>query len=191
MLNSEESIDNESSTISVMSSLSNSDIPFDTFSSTHSSCSRANQSAGVLIKKKKTLKPPSPQNIEDELSREIMRSRSYGECDLSALHLTVVPSGLSLQSLTLLNLSQNNLVELPHEMFINSYCPHLSCLNINSNRLEHLPNTLFYLPKLKILMLNGNNITTLPRLDPDRKILPSLERVGLENNKLRQFPIFF
>ncbi|CCW62447.1 unnamed protein product [Phytomonas sp. EM1] len=187
----EQNIDDEPAMISLAGGLSNSYSLLETLSSSLSSCSRTDESARSPGKGKQTLQPPSPQNIEDEILQEIMQSRTYGECNLAALQLYLVPSGLPLDSLTLLNLSQNNLVELPQEMFIHPCCQHLNSIEINSNKLKHLPASLFYLPKVKILMLNGNHIATLPQLDPDRKILPSLERVGLENNVLKEFPICF
>lgn len=141
--------------------------------------------------------PPPEEDTEVEMKAEIERSRTSHDCNLAALSLTKVPHTLPLTTLTKLSLSENKLRSLPEQTFSGANGQNLVEFDANSNELETLPASLFFLPRLEVLMLNHNRLTHLPavvmeeKLPKGRVFLPSLERVGFEFNSLVDFPLCF
>lgn len=81
------------------------------------------------------------------------------------------------------NLSQNNLVKLPPQLFA---MPKLKRLYLHSNLITSLPPTFAYATSpLEILDLHNNLITQVPQL---LGTLTRLQSLDLENNKLKAVP---
>ena len=76
-----------------------------------------------------------------------------------------------------LNLSHNNLINLPN---ISQQLIKLTCLYVNDNRLSSLPKSMKYLKRLQELDLRNNQ---LKELDEVRK-LPKLKKLLVEGNPL-------
>ena len=83
--------------------------------------------------------------------------------------------------LSLINLSRNKLVQAPD---LEGACETVSNFNLNSNKLTHLPHNYFKgCMKLKIVSLNGNQITAFPNFAP---IGSSLTTITISNNRLNE-----
>ncbi|KAF5223945.1 putative phopshatase [Trypanosoma cruzi] len=145
------------------------------------------------LKTRKIL-PPAYDEVECDLAEELQSCVHSGECNLSQLQLLQVPTNLPLDLLVTLVLSDNKLTELPGEMFLGEKCRHLVRFDANSNQLKTVPKSLFELPNLEVLLLDHNDIATLP-FDAvgqeGRTFLPALNYVGLEFNELQKFPTEF
>jgi Leucine-rich repeat (LRR) protein len=87
-----------------------------------------------------------------------------------------------LLELKFLNLSENNLKELPPEI---GSLKNLETLMINNNLLTVLPPEIGKLENLKYLILHGNQITFLP---PEMGKLASLKIMSASYNKLSALP---
>ncbi|EKF39192.1 phopshatase, putative [Trypanosoma cruzi marinkellei] len=144
--------------------------------------------------KTRKILPPTQDEVEGDLAEELQNSVHSGECNLSQLQLRQVPKNLPLDSLVTLVLSGNKLTELPGDMFLGDKCRHLVRFDANSNRLKTVPRSLFELPNLEVLLLDHNDIATLPFEtvgQQGRTFLPALNYVGLEFNDLQKFPTEF
>ena len=95
---------------------------------------------------------------------------------LAAMHLVSLQK-LSLAHIQSLNLSHNNLAEIP-DIFLQLIT--LTCLFVNDNRLSSLPKSMKYLTRLQELDLRNNQ---LKGLDVVRK-LPKLKKLLVEGNPL-------
>ncbi|ESL07682.1 phopshatase [Trypanosoma rangeli SC58] len=137
---------------------------------------------------------PTQDEMELELEEEIQHAAESGECNLSQMQLSQVPVSLPLETLVTLVLSDNQLTELPESLFEGRCCRHLVKFDANSNQLKAVPQSLLVLPKLEVLLLDHNNITTIPfeGLDLNQQpLLPALNFLGLEFNDLQAFPVEF
>ncbi|KAG5474249.1 hypothetical protein LSCM1_03027 [Leishmania martiniquensis] len=156
----------------------------------------ASKTIGKALRNLSTL---SLSDAEEELRAEIDQSRSSLECNLSALRLTAVPLDVPLSTLRKISLSENNLVSLPDELFLNGSLGALVELVLNTNQLTSLPLSLFYLPHLQVLSVNDNSLTSLPfenvsgaeRNEAGDAFLPSVRRIGMESNQLQRLPLSF
>jgi hypothetical protein len=134
---------------------------------------------------------------EEEMRDEIEKSIVTGECNLSALRLSAVPSGLPTASLRKVCFAENKFTTLPAALFQGDAFAQLAELDLNTNELVSLPLSLFYLPKLEVLSLNTNALTSLPfegvkgaeKNLHGRPFLPMVRRIGIESNRLRQLPM--
>jgi len=111
-----------------------------------------------------------------------------GECFttviLSGNELTSVPVELlSLPNLKTLDLSKNQITELPNgdAHYMSYSCHSLNTLTINNNLLTTLPGKLFLLPQLEVISAQHNKIEHLPTA---AWISNSLLTFNLSNNKL-------
>ncbi|KAH3764342.1 Leucine-rich repeat protein SHOC-2 [Pelomyxa schiedti] len=98
-------------------------------------------------------------------------------------NIAVLPDEISnLQSLTLLNLSDNVLTSIP-----NALCniTELQTLKLSGNRIETLPDNISKLTKLTQLSVASNRLTQLP---PAIGTLPCLRELILSNNALQLLP---
>lgn len=158
-----------------------------------------NTAVGLATKQSKKFSVQLPNDVEEEMLEEIRQSTASHDCNLSVLALTSVPSGLPLGTLTRLSLAENALSTIPEEIFTNLNCSQLVELDLNSNQLTSLPLSLFYLPLLEVLSINTNFITHLPfqqkpsaeKAADGRPFLPSVRRIGLEFNDLKEMPLEF
>ncbi|XP_030621856.1 LOW QUALITY PROTEIN: leucine-rich repeat-containing G-protein coupled receptor 4 [Chanos chanos] len=139
----------------------------------------------------------------------LCRCDEDGGADCSGRGLTAVPSGLSAFTYYL-DLSMNNITELPANVFRN--LPYLEELRLAGNDLSYIhPEALSGLHQLKVLMLQNNQLRTVPsaalrnlqalqslRLDanhitlvPDNSFegLQQLRHLWLDDNNLTEVPI--
>ncbi|KPA85563.1 putative phopshatase [Leptomonas pyrrhocoris] len=138
-------------------------------------------------------------DLEEEMRNEIEQSIGTGECNLSALGLSSVPSDLPVASLWKVSFAENKFTTLPASLFQDDAFANLVELDLNTNELASLPLPLFYLPKLEVLSLNTNALVSLPfegvkgaeRDAHGMPFLPVVRRVGMESNRLRRLPMEF
>ena len=129
-------------------------------------------------------------------------------CSAECKNLFTLP-GIVLHSFTEVNLQQNNLSELPLELFqipelkvLNvSYnnitrlpvgeatirntwnCERLEILDISYNKLNNLPSVIWKMPKLKCLFAHYNAIDTLEKM---AEYCTELDKINISNNELEQ-----
>jgi len=98
--------------------------------------------------------------------------------------LTTIPSMIRLlTAVQEVNLSQNNLVVLPQDLFA---MPHLKRLYVHSNAIRVLPTSFGEAAhQLEVLDLHANQITALPA---DFGTLTRLQSLDMEKNKLKALP---
>ncbi|XP_077375219.1 leucine-rich repeat-containing G-protein coupled receptor 4 isoform X2 [Festucalex cinctus] len=107
-----------------------------------------------------------------------------GGADCSGRGLTTVPSGLSAFTYYL-DLSMNNITELPADVFKNF--PYLEELRLAGNDLSFIhPEALSGLHQLKVLMLQNNQLKTVP--NAALKNLPFLQSLRLDANHITTVP---
>ena len=76
-----------------------------------------------------------------------------------------------------------NLTSLPPEVF--GLADSLEVLNLSDNQLDHLPHDLTRLHRLKVIFCSGNPFTRLPEVLGD---CPALEMVGFKACRLQHIP---
>ncbi|XP_054625847.1 leucine-rich repeat-containing G-protein coupled receptor 4 [Dunckerocampus dactyliophorus] len=107
-----------------------------------------------------------------------------GGADCSGRGLTTVPTGLSAFTYYL-DLSMNNITELPANVFKNF--PYLEELRLAGNDLSFIhPEALSGLYQLKVLMLQNNQLKTVP--SPAMKNLHFLQSLRLDANHITTVP---
>lgn len=110
--------------------------------------------------------------------------------DLSGLNLTIddfdffVSFFLSnpelISELSLLNLSENNLTDIPKEIISRCFA-NIKVLLLNNNKLTCLPDELRYCTSISGIYLDGNLISEIPA---PLFALGNLKNIGLNNNKI-------
>ncbi|KAK7197444.1 phopshatase [Novymonas esmeraldas] len=152
---------------------------------------------GLLGKPQRKLSALPLSDTEGEMHAEIEQSKSSLECNLSALGLSAVPPDVPVCTLHKIWLSENNLVSLPSSLFTGGSLGALVELVLSTNQLTSLPLSLFYLPKLQVLSVNTNALTSLPFEKVDgaevstdgSAFLPAVRRIGMESNQLARLPL--
>lgn len=104
------------------------------------------------------------------------------ELDLSQLHLAAFPGLANYPRLTHLNLSCNNLVEIPPEVFS---LPKLQQLDLSQNCITEIPDEIGHLQNLEELYLSAN---PLKRLSPQLAQLRNLQVLDLHDVETTVFP---
>ncbi|KAI1292098.1 Protein flightless-1 [Halotydeus destructor] len=109
-----------------------------------------------------------------------MKSLRSLNCRRNKLKNTGIPQNIfQLKELTILDLSHNQLNEVPEEL---EHSTNLKLLNLSYNQIDFLPNQLFVnLTNLTFLDLSDNNLDTVP---PQIRRLVNLETLILNNNPL-------
>lgn len=112
-------------------------------------------------------------------------SLNLRELNLKGNHLSEVAPLGNLSSLTVLDLSSNQLSALHRDVFKN--ITRLESLNLSNNQISVLPETLFNdLFNLKVVDLQANNLSKIePRLFADQALI---QRLYLSNNQLQTLP---
>ncbi|XP_028751408.1 plant intracellular Ras-group-related LRR protein 6 isoform X1 [Neltuma alba] len=104
--------------------------------------------------------------------------------DLSGMSLDALPSpSLNLALICKLNLSNNNLQEIPESL--TARLLNVVVLDVHSNQLRSLPNSIGCLSKLKLLNVSGNLIEFLPKTIENCR---ALEELNANFNKLTVLP---
>ncbi|KAE9555928.1 hypothetical protein FO519_000908 [Halicephalobus sp. NKZ332] len=150
-------------------------------------------------------------NVENRHPNDLWGTKGIEQCqhvvsDLSQNRLTELPACMcELEYLETLQLKSNCIQRLPSSVHL---LKSLGFLDLRGNQLKALPNTLFFL-KLKVLLLSGNQIQSIPReirqlenclteldvswnklteLPSDISLLKSLRVLNVANNKLTELP---
>ena len=92
----------------------------------------------------------------------------------------------TIKSLTSLNLSSNDLQELPANISTLSTLENLTSLNLSNNKLKELPDNISILKNLTSLDLSKNDLVNLPE---DISTMSKLQILNLSENKLTSLPI--
>ncbi|KAK2449410.1 plant intracellular Ras-group-related LRR protein [Trifolium repens] len=104
--------------------------------------------------------------------------------DLSGMSLESLPkSSLHLAIITKLDLSNNNLQNIPESL--TARLLNLEMLDVHSNHLRSLPNSIGCLSKLKVLNVSGNFIESLPSTIENCR---DLEELNVNFNNLSKLP---
>eukprot|EP00184_Porphyridium_aerugineum_P005084 CAMPEP_0184696272 /NCGR_PEP_ID=MMETSP0313-20130426/3623_1 /TAXON_ID=2792 /ORGANISM="Porphyridium aerugineum, Strain SAG 1380-2" /LENGTH=513 /DNA_ID=CAMNT_0027154869 /DNA_START=244 /DNA_END=1781 /DNA_ORIENTATION=- len=108
--------------------------------------------------------------------------------DLSRNHISSIPEELFkeaqlLRNIQSLNLSNNNLTELPDSLV---HLNNLTSLDISHNKLSKLPRCVFKMKKLEYLNVGWNNLQILPH--DIFRCFPRLQYLEVQRNKLEALP---
>jgi Leucine-rich repeat (LRR) protein len=120
---------------------------------------------------------------EAQMRIRICRQNHAHSLDLSSLNLEYIPDEIKdLAYLKILNLSENNLTELPDFIYSNI---HLECLDLSYNRITALPDAIESLTSLEILNVRCNELAELPETIGKLVMLTSLD---ISHNRLAALP---
>ena len=109
--------------------------------------------------------------------------RSLIIVDLSYNNLLKIPGDLfKLNYIKELNLENNHINYIQHQM---SSLTNLEILNLSNNEITQLPNSLFKLTKLQILLLNYNKIRIIPI---EIGLMKNLQKLNIYNNQINELP---
>lgn len=107
--------------------------------------------------------------------------------DLSFNKLTQLPSSIAnLGDLALINLRDNQLVELPVELF--TYCTKLKIVDLSQNCLESIPSAISSLIDLREFYVSSNRLTEIP---DSLCLCRGLKVFEAHSNRLRSLPLGF
>lgn len=113
----------------------------------------------------------------------IEEARRSGECDLSDLGLTALPSEVTrIAGLRMLSLRGNRLTEFPAGL---DTLAELQVLTLDRNGLTSLPARIAELSRLERLTLGSNELTELP---PEIGLLRNLNTLTISRNQLTRLP---
>ncbi|KAF8077229.1 hypothetical protein N665_1054s0006 [Sinapis alba] len=107
------------------------------------------------------------------------RRRNLSGMSLASLSV----SSIDLSSISKLDLSNNNIQQIPESLVARML--NLWALDLHSNQLKTLPNSIGCLTKLKVLNVSGNNLQHLPKTIED---CISLEELNANFNELDRLP---
>ena len=109
--------------------------------------------------------------------------RSLIIVDLSYNNLLKIPGDLfKLNYIKELNLEHNHINYIQHQL---SLLINLEILNLSNNDITQLPNSLFKLLKLQILLINYNKIKIIPI---EIGLMKNLEKLNIYNNQINELP---
>ncbi|CAN6879821.1 hypothetical protein F2Q70_00033104 [Brassica cretica] len=110
--------------------------------------------------------------------------RNLKTLDLSGMSLaSLSASSINLASISKLDLSNNNIQQIPESLVARML--NLWALDLHSNQLKTLPNSIGCLSKLKVLNVSGNNLQHLPKTIEDCRWL---EELNANFNELTMLP---
>lgn len=147
----------------------------------------------------------------EQMEERLMEARRTYKLNLGYAGITALPAGFVEMvkkfnpHITELELSSNNLAELPDDLDELRY---IRTLGLKYNQLKRMPNVVSRLPQLMVLEMSGNQITQIgdmiggmvmlkelglsgnmiARLSDNLTQLPKLEVLHVENNRLEQLP---
>lgn len=114
----------------------------------------------------------------------ITNPQTVTDLDISDNNFTAVPSSISLFThLSSLNLSRNDLSYLPDEIGLLSY---LTTLDVSTNSLTELPSTLGQLTSLVLLDVTQNELTALPS---SMSSLTKLSKLYADHNRIHSLSL--
>ncbi|KAL7291109.1 hypothetical protein TKK_0015238 [Trichogramma kaykai] len=133
-------------------------------------------------KAKKLWRQKTIQSRENLLAPPNLLSKFNGTyLDLNNFGIPIFPLNIlpQITSLQILYLDNNNLTELPEELFI--ILKHLKWLDIRNNQLWNIPTTIKGHACLETLLIQGNNIERLPC---ELGLVPNLTNLQTANNPI-------
>lgn len=120
------------------------------------------------------------------IEKRIINLRKLSHLDISQNQIVEIPLELSLMNnLSVLNLNENKISTLPNNFFDGKIKETLVSLNLSHNEIEMLPISIFKLKKLDTLILSSNKLTKLS-LYIDRLI--KLKFLNISQNLLEEIP---
>lgn len=122
------------------------------------------------------------KSIADDLCTSLQQLRSLVARNNCLTVETIPPQFGSLSSLAVLNLSGNQLTQLPVQF---TRLPRLQCLYLGANVINTLPPQVENMAKLEILYLGGNRLSSLP---VELGHVTSLVSLVLSDNQLTSLP---
>lgn len=117
-------------------------------------------------------------NLIDSLPKSINQLKKLRHLSLSGNNLRYIEPGFGPEHLNIIDLSNNQLTELPESI---GSMVNLQVLGLKWNKLQALPSSIGKLTALKELNVSGNELNTIPQSIGDLKLLESLE---LSSNKI-------
>jgi protein-tyrosine phosphatase len=166
---------------------------------TGSEAGNNSRTSSMRAKPIKKIPPPTAENqLCDEEVREALeetrKAKTTGQANLHSLHLGLDSNLIKnllqndLTNLRELILSENCIESLPHNIF--DKLRNLVKLDLTNNKLTMIPMSAMCLPRLQVLLLDHNFISSVPAtydiMEP--LLLPELHTIGLEWNRLTEFP---
>ena len=118
----------------------------------------------------------------------ILQLKHLQSLDLSENHIRALPDGICDVGLAELKLAGNKLIELSHAFCSGELARCLRLLDLSRNELDQLPNNIFELKGLVTLKMDCNKLLFLPRLFGK---LSQLKFLSASNNKLTVLPSTF
>ena len=116
------------------------------------------------------------------VDRRIFNLKHLHTLDLSENNITELPSRIQMDQLHTFVLRSNQLKSLPTDL----KCPVLKCLDLSQNQLEKLEPTLLKISPLERLNLASNKIQVIPRTL--LRLLPQLQVFNIASNQIRAIP---
>ena len=157
--------------------------------------SRTSSMRAKPIKKIPANTEAASQEDEMEAIAELEKAATSGIANLHDLRLglnirTIIKllKSPTLENLTQLSLQENGFETLPHNIF--ESVPNLVKLALSDNKLTFIPYSVMTLKKLEVLLLDHNNISSVPATFDIAEPLemPALQVIGLDWNKLTEYP---
>lgn len=121
-------------------------------------------------------------NLRTPVDRRIFALKNLHTLDLSLNNISELPTKIEMNSLHTLILRSNQLKTLPSDL----KCPLLKTLDLSQNRFQSIDGTLLNLHVLERLNLSDNQIHYLPR--HILRQLPQLQVFNITSNRIRVIP---
>ncbi|KAG4068480.1 hypothetical protein HA402_004821 [Bradysia odoriphaga] len=149
----------------------------------------------MAVKKRSELDKGIPRTVEDltisdlglhRFPSNILRLQNLSAINLSENNLTELPAGFGSLPLRDINFAQNklensNFAWLKQDTIRMS----LTSINLSENRIRHFPRCFLKLPKLKVIKLSNNEIERVPFAI---RALKNLRELHINRNKLASLP---
>ena len=120
--------------------------------------------------------------IRAPVDRRIFNIKQLHTLDLSDNNITELPMKLQMNQLHTLIIRSNQLKSLPSDL----HCPVLKHLDLSGNQLEKFDAALLKLATLERLLLPSNRIRWIPR--HILRMLPQLQVLNIASNQIRVIP---
>ena len=121
-------------------------------------------------------------NIRTPVDRRVFALKNLHTLDLSNNNITELPANIQMNQLHTLIIRSNQLKSLPKDL----QCPALKYLDLSENQLEQLDTIASNLTTLERLNLSCNKIKSIPR--QILRFLPQLQLFNIASNQIRVIP---
>ncbi len=120
--------------------------------------------------------------LRTPVDRRIFTLKNLHTLDLSDNNITQLPSNIEMNHLHTLIIRSNQLKSFPNDL----KCPVLKYLDLSQNQLDKLDRTILNMNTLERLNLSSNNIKIIPR--NILRLLPQLQVFNIASNQIRAIP---